>query len=300
MRTTLTLRILPALLAGLLGVVWSLRPDDQAAGSPYVGGAAMRRSAEASVPSPSSTASLTAVSASSQFRRDDAGNLILDADTAITLALRCEQPETSTAAVPPGLSHEAHLQVTRLQQRYCVYLQRHARQQALQPVPESLDATERQLAALIALRRRHFDQDTAQRLFGAEEAHTAFTLAVAGLQQDSHLGPAERDAAIARLRDALPPDVARLETPPARPESERRALEDQTGAEAAQQLQKAADIQQAWAARHQAFREQKQPILRAALAEEDKAAQIERLLRAHYSPDELAAARAYDRQQEDR
>lgn len=58
-----------------------------------------------------------------------------------------------------------------------------------------------------------------------------------------------------------------------------------------------ADIERDWEARYQKFRSEKQIIDRAGLDQAEKDRQIEILLQQHYTPQELEAARAYDRQQ---
>lgn len=161
--------------------------------------------------------------------------------------------------------------------------------------PATLQEARRNLEALAALRRTFFDADTADRLFGREEALAAHTLAVAAIEQSPQLGAAEKAARIAALRRTLPPEVAALETPAPSGEDVER-LRSQAGDESRQQLQRTAEVASVWHSRYQAYAAQKQPILAAGLADADKAALIEDLLGRHFAPGELAAARAYDRQ----
>lgn len=282
------------LAAPVAGVVWLAVPgadDGVAAPSPPQ---ARRDDSPPSpaIPSSSPAPALAATSPALPLRLDNDGHLLIDSGTAPLLELQCPAAARPAAAAVPPASASAQAQA--LQAQYCAYLQ--AMRQTRAAPPASLQEARRDLDALSALRRRFFDPATADRLFGTEEALAAHTLAVAAIEQDARLGATEKAARIAALRRALPPEVAALETPaPSADDVER--LRSQGGDESRQQLQRTADIASVWHSRYQAYAAQKQAILAAGLADADKAALIEDLLGRHFAPGELAAARAYDRQQ---
>lgn len=302
------------LLAGpVAGVAWLAAPGhDDGVAAPALPQA--RRSASPpsqAAPSTAPAPALTALSPALPLRLDSDGQLLIDSGTAPLLALQCHAAGRPAAAAPsasaqaqpqaqaqveaqPQVQLQAHVKAQALQKQYCAYLEI-VRQTPPAP-PASLQEARHDLDALIALRRTFFDPATADRLFDMEEALAAHTLAVAAIEQDARLGATEKAARVAALRRALPPEVAALETPvPSRDDVER--LRSQGGDESRQQLQRTADIARMWHSRYQAYAEQKQPILAAGLADADKAALIEDLLGRHFAPGELAAARAYDRQQ---
>lgn len=74
--------------------------------------------------------------------------------------------------------------------------------------------------------------------------------------------------------------------------------EEGTPAELAEEQTELADIESAWEQRYQRFLAEKQVIVRAGLDQSEKDLQIEALLRQHYSPREIEAARAFDQARE--
>jgi len=249
-----------------------------------------------------------------------AGDLSVDANTRGALDVLLTSLGTPpTAAELQGLEDalrrampgEAATQAMALVHRYADYTNAAAADSAAQQAPTTPDELKALLDKTIALRRKHFDADTAQALFGAEEALSRHALAVQAIEADPQLSYAEKTARIKTLRDQLPPEAASQEAPETLAMSEMdnklNALRQQgataaqieqvrqryLGNHAAQSLGEMEAERARWESRYEAFLQQKKAL--GATGATDMNAQVEALLRQHYSDEELLAARAYDR-----
>lgn len=214
-------------------------------------------------------------------------------------------------ALRRAMPGEAATQAIALVRRYVDYTRAAAADSATQQAPTTPDELKALLDKTIALRRKHFDAATAQALFGAEEALSRHALAVQAIEADPQLSYAEKTARIKTLREQLPPEAASQETPESLAMSEMdqqiNALRQQgataaqieqvrqryLGTEAAQSLGEMEAERARWESRYQAFLQQKKAL--GTTGATDMNAQVEALLRQHYSDEELLAAKAYDR-----
>lgn len=251
-----------------------------------------------------------------------AGDLRLDLDTKAALELIVadlgpqpsgEQLAALDAALRAGLPRDAASQAFALVQGYRGYARELAEMNASQRPPEDADAMRRLVAQEAALRRRHFDPAAAQALFGTQEAYSRYAVEAQALDADTAIGAVEKARRLHALRLALPAEVAELEPGVSTQASELnlkvaelrergasaedvQAVRTQyLGAEAAASLGEMEAHHAQWAARYQAFRQQRDALL--ATAPADPAEAEARLLAQHFQPDELPGARAYDRQQ---
>jgi lipase chaperone LimK len=249
-----------------------------------------------------------------------AGDLSVDMHTrsALDLLLASLGPDPSAADLQRleeqlrrSMPDEAATQAMALVRRYDGY-QRAARADAAAQRPP---ATPEEMQALLdksaALRRQHFDDTTARALFGAEEAQTRLDLAMNAVQADPRLSPQEKAAQIQALRESAPRDLPGLQAPVpaahiemetriaalrqqgASPEQIEQVRRHYLGDDAARSLAESEAQAAQWEARYQAYAAQKKAIL--AAAPSDMASQLESALRQHFTEEELAAARAYDR-----
>lgn len=164
-----------------------------------------------------------------------------------------------------------------------------------------------------ALRRQHFDADTADALFGHEEAQTRYTLEAMRIEQDRSLTPEQRRDRLEALRRQLPSDAPPLEVEGARvddlaaevaamrargaSEADVQYLREQRlGIEATHELAKMETLHAEWERRYQLYRQERSLIDASALSPQDKEAQIAELRRKHFAEQEIAAVQAYDRE----
>lgn len=249
-----------------------------------------------------------------------AGDLNVDANTrgALDVLLaslgnppRAAELQGLEEALRRAMPGEAATQAMALVRRYAGYTGAAAADSAGQQAPTTLEELKTLLDKTIALRRKHFDAATAQALFGAEEALSRHALAVQAIEADPQLSYAEKTARIKALREQLPPEAASQEAPETLATSEMadkiNALRQQgataaqieqvrqryLGTDAAQSLGEMEAERARWESRYQAFLQQKKAL--GATGASDMNAQVEALLRQHYSDEELLAARAYDR-----
>lgn len=149
---------------------------------------------------------------------------------------------------------------------------------------ESIGGSEAQLERLIALRQSYFGAETAEKLFGDEQAYARFTLESMRIASDDSLPPEEKQKRQEALAQTLP---ASLKGESAAPKSENAP---QAPGGAAAPVERRSDFQ----LRYAEFERQKQAILAAGLVEEEKSAQLERLLHEHFAADEIDLALRYD------
>ncbi|MGY4827938.1 lipase secretion chaperone [Sphaerotilaceae bacterium SBD11-9] len=221
--------------------------------------------------------------------------------------------ERLDATLRRSMPGEAATQAMALVRRYDAYNRAVTAEAATQKPPSTAEELKELLEKSMALRRQHFDAATARALFGAEEEQTRLDLAMNAIQADPHLSATEKLAQTNALREKALRETPTLQTPtsPALTEMEQQiaTLRQQGGTpaqveqlrarylgeEAAKALTES-DAQRAqWESRYQAYAQQKKAIV--AAAPSDMAAQIDNALRQHFKDEELAAARAYDRNQ---
>lgn len=248
------------------------------------------------------------------------GDLTVDMNTraALDVLLGSLGPDATPAdfqrleeALRRSMPGEAATQAIALVKRYDAYHRAADAQSAEQQAPGTPEELKALLDKTIALRRQHFDEATARALFGAEEELTRLDMAMNAVQADPKLSTQEKAAQIAALREHTPRDLPGLQAAVSAPLSEMdtqiAALRQQgatpaqveqvrqryLGTETAKAMTEMEAQREAWESRYRAYAQQKQAIT--AAAGPDMAAQMEAALRQHFKEEELAAARAYDR-----
>lgn len=172
------------------------------------------------------------------------------------------------------------------------------------------------LEQTMALRRRHYDSVSAQELFGVQEARGLYAAEVAGILADTSLNEAQQTQRLMALRMSLPPAVAAQEfggsafslalerqvaEMRAQGESDaevsylRKQFVDTEGARSALEIENEQLLaqKQAWELRHPVYVRQRNELIAADIEPGDKHRQLAALLRQHFGPDEMAAARAH-------
>ena len=214
-----------------------------------------------------------------EVRIDDNGNVVLD--HRVLTALRngiaslgpmdADRIAELQQVIRDGLPPPAGEQAATLVGRYYEY------QLAARSLPDAgrgdLAQAEAQLDRLVELRKAYFGEDAAEKLFGDEQAYARFTLASMQITSDPTLSPEEKEQRQQALYQQLPEHLRPVGAP-----SEPQPMELPAG----------------FAARYAAFEREKRAILAAGLTEEDKNAQIERLLHEYFAPDEIDLALRYD------
>ncbi|MET0333963.1 MAG: lipase secretion chaperone [Rhizobacter sp.] len=249
-----------------------------------------------------------------------AGDLSLDMHTrsALDLLLASLGPHATPAdllrledALRRSMPDEAATQAMALVRRYDGYHRAADAQAASQQPPTTAEEMKVLLDKTVALRRQHFDEATARALFGAEEEQTRLDMAIHAVQADPKLPAQDKATQIAALQERAPRDLPGLQAPVsaaladmdtrvaalrqqgASPEQIDQLRRRYLGDDAAQSLSDTETQAAHWQSRYQAFAQQKKAIVAAAAP--DMAAQIDTALRQHFTEEELAAARAYDR-----
>lgn len=172
----------------------------------------------------------------SPFAVDEKDNLVIDDNTGIILEaflaglppdVTSAELNTLKAQTLAGLPSQAAAKASFLIDAYMKY--RHAQNElSQQPEPQNLTEEQQVLAALMTLRRHYFDRDSADAIFGTEEARQLYGLQVARIAADNQLSDATKAQQIKDLHAALAPQVAALEFNPAdqfSPELEMRIAE---------------------------------------------------------------------------
>jgi lipase chaperone LimK len=216
------------------------------------------------------------------------------------------------AALRRAMPGEAATQSIALVRRYADYTQAAAADSAAQQPPTTLAELNALLDKTIALRRKHFDAETAQSLFGSEEAQTRHVLALQAIEADTQLSAADKAARVKALRAQMPPEaaahepsvslamgemedkIAALRRQGASAAQIEQARQGYIGTEAAQAMGEMELQRERWESRYQAFLQEKRALGASGATD---TAQVEALLRQHYSDEELTAAKAYDRAQ---
>ena len=248
------------------------------------------------------------------------GDLTVDMNTrgALDVLLGSLGPDATPAdfqrleeALRRSMPADAATQAIALVRRYDAYHRAAAAQGAAQQSPTTPEELKALLDKSIALRRQHFDEPTARALFGAEEELTRLDMAVNAIQTDPKLTPQEKAKQVNALHERMPRDlpglqasasaslsemdtqVAALRQQGAAPVQIEQLRQRYLGEEAAKAMTEMEAQREQWESRYQAYAQQKKAIV--ASASTDMAAQLDSALRQHFKEEELAAARAYDR-----
>lgn len=249
-----------------------------------------------------------------------AGDLSVDMHTrsALDVLLASLGPEATPEAFQKleealrrSMPGEAATQAIALVRRYDAYHRAADGLAAQQAAPSTLEELKALQEKTLALRRQHFDEVTARALFGAEEEQTRIDMAMNAIQADTSLSEQEKAARIGALRESTPRDLPGLQVPVsasfadmerqvatlrqqgATPAQIEQVRTRHLGSEAAKALTEMEAQRDEWELRYQAYAQQKKAIVAAAAP--DMAAQLDAVLRRHFQPEELEAARAYER-----
>lgn len=258
----------------------------------------------------------------SRIAIDDNGELVLDEVALMSLERAFTELGTNPDAdslgrlqlyVEAGLAGDTGRQAARIVGDYFRYRRAEGDFEATQASNgEDSELTPRQrLEALTELRRKHLGPDVANRLYGGQEAHERYLLALEAVNTDSELSPARKREERAALREDLQDGtffvddrdtdvVAGLEADTRRwqqqglSEQTRHYLRQQTlGLASSRQLATNAQQRQDWQQRYNRFERDRQRILEAGLTEAEKQAQIGDLLGRHFSDAEIEASEAF-------
>jgi lipase chaperone LimK len=127
-------------------------------------------------------------------------------------------------ALRKGLPAREAARAIGLLRSYRAYVAEVESQVAPGGIPQSLDDVNALFDRMAALRLKHFDRATADRLFGTHEAYARYTMQSTFIEQDGSLsGPVKQDR-LDRLRAQLPEEV-RAMIPPLSPELEQMERE---------------------------------------------------------------------------
>jgi lipase chaperone LimK len=219
-------------------------------------------------------------------RVDEEGNLIVDHRALAALQegfaslgqLDSSQLVSVQEIIRSGLPPPAGDQAATIVSNYYQY-QLAARTLNDSATGNDLGASQAQLDRLIALRHSYFGAETAEKLFGDEQAYSRFMLASMRIESDGSLSPAEKAQRQSELIKALPERLVR-ETPSGLAETTPDSTPSLDSGD--------------WASRYAEFERQKQAILDAGLTEEEKDTQVDRLLHEHFAAEEIESALRYE------
>lgn len=254
------------------------------------------------------------------FELDRNGELLIDSTTPAKLdVLLSELPERAgwrelqpiEEHVKESLPDAAAQKAVRILNGY-IALRKAEATLDMQPRAAGLAGAEAMLNALVALRRAHLGQQVADAMFSLQEAQARFGIQSARIEADAGLSARDKSARIDALQKALPPgaELPDEATQAARAVEEQVVLLRQRGAseseiwqlrqqsrgtEEAQFITEMEAQQLQWERRYHDYLQQKNMILATSQSEQQKQQQIDALLRKHYSDQEIATARAYDR-----
>lgn len=221
-------RIVAALLVGAAVVTlsrwWLQEPP-----APAVGAAQMAAAPPAAAPAQSpavppgatadswmvSNASGVTLDASRLFELGFAGGLVIDSDTRSAIeTLVNTLPETPTEqdmgrlerTLREGLPREEAEKALKLVLDYRSYTRDMREQVMPQGIPTTVADANALFERMDEIKRRHFDDATAQALFGAEETYARIAMEAALVRQDESLSPEQKQARLEALRARLPAD----------------------------------------------------------------------------------------------
>lgn len=245
---------------------------------------------------------------------DEDGNLILDEVALASLrqafrGLEGAGPEAIGELqlyVEAGLAGETGAQASQILGDYARY--RNALTEAEAQWADEDGLTPRQkLKRTIELRREHMDPLTASQLFAGEDAHQRYLITMEEIRSDPELSEEQRRQAMDRARDDLHSGALLLDQQDSKVAEDLRSkrqnwkelglsdrtrsyLERQTlGLVAARDL--AGSSRDEWQNRYQQFEQERDSVLKAGLAEDEKQRQVEALVDTYFTPEEVEAAR---------
>lgn len=155
----------------------------------------------------------------SQFALDQNGALLINENTETVLEhFLAMLPSDATEAqlknieakVRAGLPQDAAAKAASLMRAYIDYRQAQ-NQLAQEPEPQNLTDERRAADKTIALRRKYFDRDIADAIFGVRETQQIYSLEVARIASDNTLSAESKAQQIKSLHAALPRNIAALE-----------------------------------------------------------------------------------------
>lgn len=255
------------------------------------------------------------------FVVDRHGKLIVNDNTKSALdVLLAELPanpspidlEKLRTTLVEDLSSDVAGKIATLMQRYLEYRKAESALAVEVQSEKIIDAKEA-FTKTMALRRSFFDAETAQALFGVQEALALYDIETTRIQADAKLGADQKSRRIKALREALPAEVAVVLLEPddsvqlqeqvaalrqrGATENDVLQLRQQTlGIEGAKAVSEMEVQKNEWERRFQAYLQQKNLIMLSPTNPAQKQQQIEALLRQHYSEEEVPAVKAYGSQ----
>lgn len=245
---------------------------------------------------------------------DEDGNLVLDEVALASLrqafrGLEGASPETLEALqqyVQAGLAGETGAQAAQVLGDYANYRSALADAEAQWADRDDLSPRQK-LERTIELRRQHMDPLTASQLFAGEDAHQRYLIAMEQARTNTDLTEEERQQAQDRVREDLRSGALLVNSEGTdavenlrqhRQDWQELGLSDQTRSYLEQQtlgLVAARDLAESdpgdWQNRYDRFHREREAILRAGLAEDEKERQVDALMDTHFTPEEVDAAR---------
>jgi lipase chaperone LimK len=247
---------------------------------------------------------------------DKDGDLVLDEVALTSLQQAFQAVENVDGAmleelklyVQAGLSGETGAQAAEILEGYVRYRNSLAEAEAEWSSQQDLSPNQR-LERTIALRRQYIDPVTASQLFASEDAHQRYLIAMEDIRSDTALTEPEREQALAQVREDLRrgtllvdssdgPIASQLRTD--REHWQQLGVTDKTLRHLEQQslgLVAARDLAGSdphdWQRRYRQFDQEREAVLRAGLAEDEKQRQIEGLVDTYFTKPERDAAEAW-------
>lgn len=184
-------------------------------------------------PSPSSPVTVsdamgTTLDAARLFELGFAGGLVIDRDTrAVIEAVLNSMPEQPSEqdlqrlerTLREGLPHEDAEKAIRLFGSYRSYTADIRQQMEPMGIPGNLQEMNAFFDQMEAIKHRHFDDATAQALFGAADMHARVSMEAMFVDQDASLTLEQKKQRLDELRARLPPEQQSLIPPPSQPAS---------------------------------------------------------------------------------
>jgi lipase chaperone LimK len=208
------------------------------------------------------------------IRIDSNNDIVLDHDALIALNQTLNFGETPLSdrdldilqdLIRVALPGKAGEQTAKTVADYYQYLQAerafHKTYEAPEGMPSDLSSLEQQYEELQALRELYLGQDTADRLFATADAGAHFMLQAKKVEADPSLSPEQKEQKMQALN--------------------------------AQLMDKTVPVTN-WSDRYSAFQIEKKRIAGAQLPEGEKQAQVDALMRRHFTNEELAKVRHLD------
>jgi lipase chaperone LimK len=158
------------------------------------------------------------------FELGFAGGLVIDRDTRASIeALLNTLPEQLSdddlarleRTLREGLPKEDAERALKLINDYRAYTEEVRVEMMPKGIPTSLEEARSFFDQMEAVKRRHFDEATANALFGPDDGYARVTMEAMFVQQSTTLTPEQKKAQLDELRAKLPPDQKSLIPDPA-------------------------------------------------------------------------------------